>query len=183
MQPKVKSNSVVTSAFDEGANTITFTVVGAGSTVLKLNAISDAVRVRAIRHGLGQRVADRAAKNRDTADGKPASPATKLAAMAALVDHYNSGADDWNLAGAGGSGPGLDGVLLAAIAEVTGKGLEAIRALVAAGSEKHGVTQRAYLAKLATGKAVAPIVDRMRAEAAEGVDPEGELAELMGEEE
>lgn len=180
MQSKVKSNSVVTSRLDEATNEIVFGVVGAGETRLKLGAISQAIRTRAVIHGLTQRVADRAAKNRDATNGKAATPESKLAAMAALVDHYNSGSEEWGMAGAG-SGPRLDQTIIAALAEVLAKPREEVLAFVAAGAGKHGVAQSAYLAKLGTGVKVQPVVDRLRAEGAGDVDADEELEGLMGD--
>lgn len=182
MQSKPKTTSVITTKWDEAAQTITFSVLGIEDQplVIAMKNVSVPVAARAMRHGIVQRVSDAAALSRNTENGAKASPTDKHAAMKRLVDHINSGSDDWSPA-RDAAGPGLDAIVLAAIGEVLKKDEEAVRAFVAAGATKHGVTQRAYLARLADGKAVRPIVDRMRAAQASEVDPDAELDAMMAD--
>ena len=177
MQTKPKSNSVVTHTVDPVSGDITFQAIGAGSVTLKLASVSDVVKGRAMRHGLIQRVSDAAAISRNSTNGQPATPATKLASMARLVDHYNSGAEGWSPERVEGSGPGLDTLVIAAVMEATGRDEAAIRAMVAKGAEEKKITPRAYLSALAGAKLVAPIVDRMRAEVA-GVSGDDLIADM-----
>lgn len=110
MQPKEKSNSVVTSSWDLLTGIITFTVIGAAAGKLVFNAAevagSEAYKAltdngkRALVHGFTQRISDRAAIGRDKTTGTSASPADKFAAMKALAEHYASGGT-WELAGGG----------------------------------------------------------------------------------
>lgn len=178
MQTKAKSNSIITHSVDEAGN-VTFHVKGAGDIILRVAGISDANRVRAMRHGLIQRVSDAAALSRNTANGQPATPEAKLAAMTRLVEHYNSGSEAWAPEREGGSGPGLDGLALAAVAEATGKSVADVVTLVTVSSKAKGVTPRVYLATLTTAGKVAPILARMRAEGS-GVDADEELAGMAG---
>lgn len=180
MQTKAKANSTVTSKTSEDGSAIIFGAVGAGTVTLTLSKLSEAVRNRAMVHGLIQRVSDRAAKGRDATTGLPATPEVKLAAMAALVAHYESGTDDWSPAVASGPRP-LDMTIIRAVMEAIGKDEDFVRAYIAKKAEDGKVTPAAYLAHLATGKTVAPIVDRMRA-ASLTSDAEDDLAEMMGEE-
>lgn len=178
MQTKVKANSIVTSQVTpEG---IVFSVKDAGSITLNLSAVSEAIKARACLHGLNQRIIDAAAKSRDPSTGMPAAPQAKLEAMKRLVDHYASGTEDWSPAREASSGPGLDALALFAVAEATEKDLPTTRAFIEAGATKHGITQRAYLAKLCTSALVAPILTRLRAAQAPEVSADDELEGLMG---
>jgi hypothetical protein len=188
MQTKAKENSVVTTKYDPEAKKITYTVLGVGDLTLYLSRISEANTLRFVIHGAGQKVVDAAAipaePLADTEEGRAAQKLAraqrKFNAMRRIVDHYNSGTDDWSPAREGGV-VGLDTTLLAAVSEVLGKDVPKVRELVAAGAEKKGVAQRAYLAKLAENADVAKVVNRLRAEGAGDVDPDEELAGMMGE--
>lgn len=191
MQVKPKSNSVITSAWDATSNVITFTVRKAGANgqsdaalALDLNKVSEKNRARAMAHGFIQRVSDRAALSRNTTNGQSATPAEKLAAMKGLVDFLASGTDEWAPERVGGvKGPtGLDPLLIAAVAEATGRSTDEVRELVAKGAEKKSVTKAVYLATLGGAGTVKPIVERMRAEQASAfeVDADELLNEVMG---
>lgn len=168
---------IITTKFNEPTQTLTFDVKGCEPLVLILTQVSDAVKARAMRHGIVQRVSDAAALDRNTTSGASATPEEKRAAMARLVEHYMTGTDDWSPAREGGT-IGLDTIALAAVSEVAGKPIEAIRAMVEAKAIEHKVTQRAYLARLAGSPKVAPVVDRMRAAGAAEVDVDADLDEI-----
>ena len=107
MQSKPKSNSVIThlvTELDDGNMTITFNVRDAGEVVLNTSRLHDDIMQRAAVHGLIQRISDAAALSRDADTGKSASPADKLAAMQALVSHYETGTSEWKRAGTGEGG-------------------------------------------------------------------------------
>lgn len=178
MQVKPKANTVVTTSHDPVARTLTFAVRDCEPLILHLDKVSDANKARGLIHGFNQRVVDAAARARDTATGAAKSPAEKRAAMARIVDHLNSGAETWSPEREGGQGPGLDAMILAAVAEATGRDVEGVRAMVAAGAEAKKVGQREYLAALGTAKAVAPILARMRAQGS-GVDADEELDAMV----
>lgn len=115
MNAKPKSNSVITHEVaknDEGQILITFKVVGAGATTLNLGLVSQSNKDRATVHGFIQRISDAAALSRNPANGQPASPADKLAAMEEVVQHYASGTEEWTRKRAGGVRVSTDARLL-----------------------------------------------------------------------
>lgn len=103
MQSKRKSNSIVTTTrLESGA--IQFSVLGAGTLTFDFTKADESMRAHAEIHGWIQRISDAAAIGRDEETGKPATPEAKLARMKARVDHYESGAAEWRISGAGGGG-------------------------------------------------------------------------------
>lgn len=182
MQAKPKSNSVITHTLrEDGA--IVFSVRGAGPNgqspaelVLDPKALSEKNRERAMIHGLVQKVSDRAALSRNTTNGASATPQEKLAAMKGLVDFLMTGTTEWAPAREGGGrGPtGLDPILVAAVAEHTGRTREEVLDLVAKGAEKKGVTKAVFLGALGGATAIKPIVERMREEQKKGLDVDGD---------
>lgn len=122
MATKAKSNSIITARPDSEAGIITFTVLGVGDIVLDINKAHADLIHRAMLHGFTQRVSDAAAIPRNTETGLSATPQDKYNAMAALVDHYNSGSPEWSRARTAG-GARVDGdtqLGIAAIAEFQG---------------------------------------------------------------
>lgn len=106
MQPKRKSNSVVTtSRLESGA--LAFDVLGAGRVTFDPTKAHPDMRAYAEIHGWGQRIVDAAALGRDDETGKPASPAEKMARMQRVVDHYESGTDQWRLDARAGGGQSI----------------------------------------------------------------------------
>jgi hypothetical protein len=93
---KPKSNSVITTSVNEALTRIEFTVKDAGTLVLDLERLHRAILARATVHGMTQRISDAAAISRNPETGKPASAMDKLSAMRALVDHYQSGTEEWS---------------------------------------------------------------------------------------
>ena len=126
MQTKAKSNSIITHELSD-AGVLTFNVKGAGSFTFDPALASAACRARAAIHGFIQRISDGGALGRDTTTGRPASPEDKLARMERIAQHYASGSVEWAIARAESSGPGLDTLLLAAVAEVRGVTIERVR--------------------------------------------------------
>lgn len=174
MITKPRANSVITHEVTNlegavGADTIiTFRVAEVGELQLNLSAVSVQNLRRAQVHGFCQRINDAAALSRDTTSGKPASPSEKFLAMQELVEHYNSGTSEWRLAGRGTG----DSLLIRALVEVrSDRTAEQIREFVKALSGK----QRAALSAEAT---IAPVIERMRAEAGKGIDTEELLSGL-----
>ena len=193
MTTKAKSNSIITTQLDESGR-ITFTVKGAGGAnehgqptdaqlVLDPAQVAESVRRRAMIHGFIQRVSDKAAISRNTENGQPATPQEKFEAMKGLVDHFMSGSEEWAPTRSGGAGRkpgGLDIIVLQAVAEVTGKDVAAVRGMVEAGAKAKAITQVQFLAALGSSSKVAPVVERMRAEAVADLDGD-ELLEGLGE--
>jgi hypothetical protein len=168
MQTKPKANSVITHEIVGGE--ITFTVRDAGAVTLNVAKLSDRVRDRAMLHGMIQRISDAAALSRDPATGIPATPADKLASMRALVDHYETGTEEWNRRRAGGDG----GVLVRALMELyPTKTREQIGEFLAGKSarEKDALKRSAK---------VAPIIERMERDAGRGLDGNAMLEGLEG---
>lgn len=182
---KTKSNSVITTDVNEDQLRITFKVKGAGEIVLDLTKMNSAILTRARTHGFIQKVSDRAAIPFNKETNLYASPQEKMAAMQELVDHFHSGTADWAPKRAEGTGRkpgGLDAILLAAVAEVTGKTIAEVRAIVEAGAKAKEITQAQFLAALSNAGKVKPVVERLRAEQAANVDLDGdELLEGLGE--
>jgi len=182
---KQKSNSVVTTEVSEDQSRITFRVAGAGEIVLDLSKMNSAILTRARTHGFIQKVSDRAAIPFNKEQNRYATPQEKFAAMQELVDHFHSGTSEWAMKREGGVGRkpgGLDGILLAAVAEVTGKTVAEVRAIVESGAKAKEITQAQFLAALSNAAKVKPVVERMRAEQAASADLDGdELLEGLGE--
>lgn len=124
MQTKAKSNSVVTHALTE-TGTILINVLGAGTVEFDPKKAHEKNREWAEIHGWLQRLVDGAAKSRDPKTGKPASAEEKMGGIRRLVEHYESGADYWNLTREGGIGD--DSITVRAIAEVKGIDVEEVR--------------------------------------------------------
>ena len=136
--------------------TITFKVAGAGECVLDMNKMDTTLVDRAAIHGMTQRIADAAAL------GAGATPEEKLAEMAQLVEHYNSGTAEWNIGrAAGGGGGGADALVILALMRVYGDTAERAEATITKTMEKKGLDRKKALALWAgtdkIGKAVADI--------------------------
>jgi hypothetical protein len=163
MQPKRKSNSVVTTQHLE-SGAIRFDVLGAGSVTFDPTKADPSNRTYAETHGWVQRISDAAAISRDPETGKPASPADKLAAMQTLVDHYESGSEEWSRVGQGGGGKSLT---IEAIARIKGMAYDVAEAECAKFAEaKFGGDSKKALAYLRTGERVAREMEAMRRERA-----------------
>ena len=86
--------SIISAAWDEAGNTITFGVAGIGSMVLDLGK-AEATSTTAKFHGYEQKVRDAGAIARDTKTGASATPKEKFEAMAAVVEQLHAG--NWNV--------------------------------------------------------------------------------------
>src|SRR5271156_2607215 len=96
---------------------LSISVKGAGEIVFDPSKAAGAMRRYAEEFGWSNRFMNAAAKSVD-ASGRPASPAEKHAAILALVEHYEGGAEQWTM---GSQSEG--GLLLAALCELAGSGL------------------------------------------------------------
>lgn len=201
----MRAGSVVGAVIDEVKRTVTFNVVGEGSLVLSLDAMSDETRAYAALHGMKQRVSDAAAI--PFRDGKYATPGEKYAAMRALVEHYNGGAKEWARHGGGEKGPRVSGetdLIIRALAELYGRAageqrdrlvnIVARRKAEPKGKADETLTLRVYVAGVletarASGGAgrlggLVAIYERLRGEqpaVVSVVDPEDLLRELESE--
>lgn len=175
MNAKPKANSIITTTIEASGDQpiIVFTVRDVGELRLDLAMISEEVRARAMLHGLCQRIADAAALSRSTETGKPASAQDKHDAMKRLVDHYNSGTAEWNIARAAGGGGGSDGYLLQALFQLyPDRGEAQVR-------EFYSKLDKKQRAALIASPKIAPIIDALRAKGA-GVS-EDEVEAMLGE--
>ena len=186
MQTKAKSNSVVTHRLDGTAGTeLIFTVKGAAQSddgalldvELRFSPerASTECRTRAELHGWIQRISDAAAISRDTKTGKSATAAEKLAAMAKLVEHYETGTADWKMAGSGGGG-GAGSAEKALLVRC----LMEIYPLKTEDEMKEWVSKRSAQerAGLLASERIKAIADRITAEAVKTVDVDVMFAEL-----
>jgi hypothetical protein len=177
-QAKIREGSTLAVVVDEEHNQIVFNVRGAApdgggkSVTLSLAKVHQSNVNYAALHGFKQRIGDMAALSRNPDTGQAASPADKFDAIVRGVEHYESGAAEWNLRGAVGERTsGEIGLLSRAIAEV--KGTDAIKV-----RDWLKTKSRAEQVAIALSAEVKPVMDRMRREAAGDVDAEGLLAEL-----
>lgn len=106
MNAKAKSNSVITHELERteaGALTIVFKVLGAGELRLEMEKVAQSNKDRAMIHGFVQRVSDAAALPFNTEQNRRPTAEEKLAAMRELVEHYNSGIEEWSRKRTGGT--------------------------------------------------------------------------------
>lgn len=176
-QPKMREGSVLAVVIDEPNQSIVFNVKGAAPDGGSKTITFDMRKVHpnnaayAALHGFNQRLRDAAALSRNPETGAAPTPADRFAAIERLVEHYHSGAAEWNLRPAAGERvSGETAMLAAAIAELKGKDVGEVRAWL---KTKTAAEQKA----LAVSAAIKPIMDRMREAAAAPVDAE----ELLGE--
>lgn len=173
MQTKPKANSIITHAL-EGAN-VRFFFRGESVGLLQPDMISPANRARAMLHGFVQRVGDGGAVEMRAPDGtlrtKDEMDAIKRARITRLIEHYNSGAEDWNLERAGGGGVDTGGLTIAGIMRHFSTpdkpcDNDAAERKVTAFMERHGLERKAALAKLALIPEIANAISAIKAERA-----------------
>lgn len=189
-----RENAVVEMAVVKDGEAIiglTFEVAGAGSTIVMLGNLSPEVRKQAVVYGIGVRVSRMAAIARDTKSGKSATPAEKFARIKACAEHYNSGADTWELA-RGATGPrGPDGytqLVIEAVAIIQGIELETMAGRVKALCEKRQETIAAWAKRIAAatgenGDKIRAEVLRLQQKAAPASSIDDDLDALMAEDE
>lgn len=185
MQTKPKSNSIITSVYDEERNVIKFTVLGQGDVELDLNKVAESNMRRAAIHGWNQRIPDAAAIGRADAEGEiiPETERTrmKFERMNDLCRHYESGTEEWNRKGTGGGGGGKS-LTIEAMAEVRGIEYDEAAAL----AQRHADTMykgdlKKALAFFRTGAKIAEAMRQIKLArmAAPAVNPDDVLAEMQ----
>jgi len=167
-----RSNSVIRTEIDQVARTVTFHVFKQGSLTVYLDKMSQANRDYGVYHAVKHRVGDAGAIERMLVNGQEvaATPAAKFANMKPVVDHLNSGAETWRIAGG----------------DVASEGTLLFAALMAMKPERDEKKLTKWLTEQPRAKRdallidpkVKPFVDAIRAERAKGVDTEGMFAEL-----
>lgn len=186
MNETPKSNSVVTSRVREDG-VLEVTVLKAGpdgsNAVLTLDpaAVHENNRRQAMYMGFTSRIVDAAALPFNKEANRYATPAEKLEAMRPIVEHLASGAAEWKIPRAArvAKPAPLDPLILAAVAGATGKDVEAVLAMVRAGAAKREIPEPAYLQALSISDRVAPILKRMRDEAAAKIAGGADLLDEM----
>lgn len=177
----IKSNQIISTEIV--GDIITFTVRGAGKAVFDTARASEACRERAQMHGWVQRISDAAAQARDPETGASASPTEKLAAMARLVEHYESGVEEWALRAAGGAGgEGSEGSLvIRAVARMQQTDTATIRARAERVAEQKRLTVAVVLRRWAQLPDVKLAMDAIRSENAPTIDADELADEIAGD--
>lgn len=105
-----RENAVFEATVNVEAGTIAFKVAGTGNThTFHMDKVHSANVAYAAIHGFKQRLVDNTAINRADKDGKVRSPEEQARlreeALVAMIQHYESGVERWNLRepGAGGA--------------------------------------------------------------------------------
>lgn len=152
-----------------GTDSGMFEFASSAPIVVDWNGLTPEIRHALMAHGLKQKIADGAAMSRNPETGRPATDADKIARMRAIADRLMAG--QWRAEAEGGATGGL---LLRALLELYPN---RTREDIIAYLEKRSDKEKAQLR--ATAK-VAPIIERLRAEAGKGtsVDVEAMLDEL-----
>lgn len=176
MNEKPKSNSVVTSKWDNDRQTLVLNVVGAGVIEVPVERLSRTVQDTAMVYGLTQRLADKAAIPKT--EGKAASAQEKYEAIKRLAEHYLSGTDEWEMS-RGPIGPRLDEWVLRAIASLKGESFADSKARAQKTAEGKGVSIVEIVKVWGQIRAVAEKAAELRAEAS-GVSGE-QVAEMERE--
>ncbi len=117
MLERAKSNTVVTSEWDNQLQVLSIKVLGAGQVVFNPNRASQQCRDHAEIHGWTQRLSNATAIAKR--DGISATAQQKYEAVVRLRDHYETGTEEWDLT-ARARGPQTDQWVLRAIAALKG---------------------------------------------------------------
>lgn len=164
-----RSNQVV--GFKQNDDGTQVYTIGGVARTFDPAKLSLELQTRAMYHGIRQRLADKAALSRDPKTGRPATAEQKRAAVWALMDHYESGTDKWEMERTGNGGGKSDAsYIMQALANVQGVDLKTMAERVASNAEKRGIEVEAYLKKVATNKDVATEVARIKHGESEDAD-------------
>lgn len=183
---KQRSNSAYAFAIKDGRLIWTFPAIG--TLVLDPSKVSATNRARAINHGLKQRVIDAAALDAD-ATGK-VDPKAKYAEMQRMIEHLESGSEEWNLKpSVGATGP-ASYVTQALVAIKTYQGAdvstnELANAFVERVSKVEALKLKGEMGKARkwleeNSKQIREKIAELRAAEAPAVNADEELAKLMG---
>lgn len=183
MQTKAKANSIITHALSD--NGITFSFRGQAIGNLNLTALHADIKFRAVIHGMLQRIGDGGAVERmDKQTGlirtDAEMDAIKKARIVALIEHYNSGTDEWNVARGLPKGPDTSGLVIEAISRVYGWDVPTVEAKVTKMADQKGIERKEMLRTYANIPDVAAMIGTIKAERAArtGLDAQGMADEL-----
>lgn len=157
-----RQNAVVTVSYDADGK-MRIDVHGYKVLTFDKTKASQKCRFEAEDHGWEQRLRDAAAISRDEETGLPASPADKGARVERLIEHYESGSEEWALVGGGGGGRSITVEAIARVKGMTYEEAEAEVEKFAKGEAYKGDTKKA-LAFLRKGKRVMEAMEAIRAE-------------------
>lgn len=171
-----KSNQVVGFVQNEDG-TQTFTI-GGQSKVFHPDMVHADLRVRAELHGWRQRIQDKAAIVRDVKTGQSATADQKRAAVFAMIDHLESGTDQWNLKAGGGSRKSEADWVVEALADIQGLSVDEARERIESSAEKAGVTVAVRIKRLSVQPSIALRVAELKAAGTEPDDADDLIEEL-----
>lgn len=183
---KQRSNSAYSFGVKDGKLTWTFPQFGV--IALDPDKVSAVNRARAMIFGLKQRVIDAAALDAD-ASGK-VDPQAKFDEMKRMVEHLESGTDDWNLKPSAGTTGPASYVTKALVALGTYQGQdvstpEKANAFVKRVAEAPKLKLKGEMGKArawleANSKQIRDKIAELRAGEAPAIDADAQLAELIG---
>jgi len=179
-QAKAKSNSVVTTRWDESSCVLSINFLGAGTVEFDRSKASEANREQAEMHGWTQRLCDAAAKaapvraagmsDHQWAAAKLAHTQERMAQVERLAKHYEGGDVPWRMAGTGQSSEG--GLLLTALCRL--KPNLTVAQVAKFLEERTAEQMKAVRAR----RDVVEMMNQVRLERAGTVDASGALDEL-----
>lgn len=193
MEAHMKDNQQVKPNLDIEAGTVTFEFRGAEPLVFHIDRCAESIRRRAALAGMAQvRLVDAAAVGREAPDGSIRTVAEMVAlkreAIARLIEHYESGTEEWGLRVAGeGRGSGDGGLVIQGIIRVYGGDVAQAEATITRTMEKRGLERKAALALWASTDKVATAIADIKAERAKAragvanVNSDDLLDELCGD--
>lgn len=183
--PKQRSNSAYIFSLKDGK--LVWTYPGIGELVLDPSKVSATNRARFIVHGMKQRVNDAAALDAGP-DGK-VDPKAKYAEMQRMIEHLESGTEEWNVRATAASGP-ASYVTQALVALATYQGFdvsdaEKANAFVKRIADAPKLKLGGEMAKArkwleANSKQIREKIAEIRAAEAPAIDADAEMASLLG---
>ena len=162
----MKENQHVQPVIDTETETVTFNVRGKPSLVLDWSKLHPTVQMKAGLVGMAQvRIVDAAAIGRADAEGNLLGEQERIdlkyARMAALIEHYHTGTDQWTLSERGGTG--AQGLTLMGIAAAKSISYgEAERLVDAYAARQYAGDRKAALNFLAKGSRVRTEIEKIR---------------------
>lgn len=181
-----RANSAYTFRVEDGV--MVWDYPGIGTLRFDPAKASATNRARAMMYGWKQRINDAAALDADKATGK-VDPKAKFAEQQRLIEHLESGAEDWNLKARADSGPASMVtqalVHMKAYQKVDVSTPELANAFVKQVAETPALKLGGEMGKArkwleANSKAVRAAIEELRAQQVPAVDADAELAALLG---
>lgn len=178
-----RKNALISVAHDNAA--LTFTVGEAGSFVIDTAELSDDIRMRALLHGIVQKVSDAAAiAKADLPKDPKKAAAAKFEAMKSVADRLTAPDGEWSKRSGDGSGP-VQGVIYRAFEEWVETMAKAAKKPVPASDAiraRYDAMDRAGQLALRNVPAIAEIIERIKSErggkAVNSVDTDSLLGDL-----